>query len=132
MNKNDRAILLSKTNGRCGYCGDPLDGIKWHADHIEAVQRKSKIVKGRFVQTGEMSKPENDHIGNMIASCPQCNILKSSQSVEMFRETIKDRLTQLERQSAYRTAKRYGMIQETNIEIVFYFERISKEEAINA
>ena len=101
MNKKDRALLLYKTNGRCGYCGTPLDSIKWHADHIEAVQRKSKYENGKFVQTGEMVKPENDNIGNMIASCPQCNILKSCQSVEMFRDTIKDRLIQLERQSAY-------------------------------
>ncbi|HEX5328854.1 HNH endonuclease signature motif containing protein [Sulfuricurvum sp.] len=126
MNKNDRALLLSKTNGRCGYCGTPIDGIKWHADHMEPVLRKSTWINGKFVQTGDMNRPQNDHIGNMIASCPECNILKSSQSVEMFRETVSDRLRQLERQCAYRTAKRYGMIQETNIEIVFYFEQISK------
>lgn len=127
MNKQQRAELLEKTNGRCGYCGNTLDGIKWHADHMEAVQRKSKYENGKFVQTGEMVKPENDNIDNMIASCPQCNILKSCQSVEMFRETIKDRLIQLERQPSYRTAKRYEMIQETNIKIVFYFEKLSKK-----
>jgi 5-methylcytosine-specific restriction endonuclease McrA len=125
MNKKDRATLLSKTNGRCGYCGTPLDGIKWHADHMEPVERQSNYVHGKgFVKTGKMLAPQNDHIDNMMASCPQCNVLKNCFNVESFRNIIKNRIEVLEQQTAYRTAKRYGMVQETNIEIVFYFETL--------
>lgn len=126
MTKKQRVLLLEATDGRCGYCGISLDGVKWHADHMEPVRRESKWIRGKgFVQTGKMHAPENDHIGNMMASCPQCNILKHCFNVEEFRDIVKDRLNQLERQSAYRTAKRFGMIEETNIEIVFYFENKS-------
>jgi len=71
-----------------------------------------------------MSKPENHNIENMMASCPQCNILKSCQSVEMFRDAVADRITQLERIPAYRTAIRYGLITEVKKPIIFYFEEI--------
>lgn len=125
MNKSQRAVLLQKTNGRCGYCGISLEGIRWHADHMEPVVRISKYERGKgFVSTGELTYPEHDHIDNMIASCPQCNILKNGFNVESFRNIVSGRIEQLERQNAYRTAKRYGMVKETGISIVFYFEQM--------
>ena len=124
MRKSDRDIILQKTNRRCCYCGDSLEGVRWHADHIKAVQRVSKFENGKFIPTGKMLKPENDNIENMMASCPQCNILKSCQTIEMFRETVANRITQLERIPAYRTAIRYGLITEVKKPIVFYFETI--------
>lgn len=125
MTKSKRAELLKATNGRCGYCGISLDVVRRHADHMEPVlKRESKWARGKGrEQTWRMNKPENDCIENMMASCPQCNILKRCDNVERFRATVQDRINQLERQNAYRTAKRYGMVIETDIEIVlFYYE----------
>lgn len=131
MTKKQRAELFAATNGRCGYCGTSLDGVRWHADHMEPVLRESKLIRGKgFVQTGKMERPENDHIGNMMAACPQCNILKHCQDVEGFRATIADRTRQLELQSAYRTAKRYGMVVEVDMNIVFYLETLANELAL--
>ena len=111
MTKKQREEIAKKTNGRCAYCGEAL-AKGWHADHIEPVIRNGC----------GMERPENDTIGNMIAACPSCNLLKTSGTVDQLRESIKDRTRQLRRQASYRTAMRYGLIEEIGKEIVFYFE----------
>ena len=113
MTKKQRAEIALKTNNRCGYCGIPLEK-GYHLDHIKP------IIRGYM----GIEKPENDTIDNMMASCPSCNILKTSGSVEQLRASILDRTRQLARQASYRTALRYGLIKECPKEIVFYFEEI--------
>ena len=117
LTKENRAIVLEKCNGRCAYCGICLDGIKWHADHFHPVMRKPPY--------SEHTKPENDNIDNLMPSCPSCNISKSCNSLEGFREMIGDRLNQLSMDAKYKTALRYGLIKEQPKEIVFYFENPS-------
>ena len=39
LSKKQRAALREKWGGKCAYCGCDL-GNNWHADHIEAVDRK--------------------------------------------------------------------------------------------
>jgi len=119
-----RENVLNKCEGRCGYCGILLNGIRWHIDHVEPVERISEYKKGKgYVQTGKMAYPENDIFENMMPSCPSCNIQKHSFGLEEFRKNIQNKLVQLEKQTQYRIAKRYGLLKETPIEIIFYFEK---------
>jgi 5-methylcytosine-specific restriction endonuclease McrA len=114
--------------GRCAYCGEPL-GERWHADHLEAIERKWVAVGGRAVATGEAWKPENDRIENMMPSCPPCNIDKHMMKLEHWREKLARALEVLTRNyPTYRHARRFGQLQETPQPIVFYFERVAAKE----
>lgn len=126
MNKKQREIIFNKTNGKCSYCGEMLQR-GWHVDHIEPVIRKSKYTNGKLISTQNMRRAHLHHEDNMMPSCPSCNILKSTSSVDGFREVIADRLRQLDRNPSYRMAKRYGLITESEIDIKFYFETMQQE-----
>lgn len=115
MSKVNRNEIFNKFGGRCAYCGAILEQ-RWHADHLEPVVR--------CLHTGEMTKPENDNFGNMMPSCPSCNMDKSSMPLEVWRGLIENKINVLNRDVAvYRFAKRYGLVQETGKPVVFYFER---------
>jgi len=114
MDKNERKLIWEKTDGKCYYCGKNLN-IKWHVDHIEPVMRSP--------YTKEMHKPQNDNFENKVPSCPRCNRWKHSQSLEGFRFDIQNLITRLNRDfSQYRMAKDFGLITETEKEVVFHFE----------
>lgn len=130
LTKKERETLFHKYNGRCAYCGCEL--VKgWHADHIEAIVRDFTYnkEKSRFQQTGKCLKPENQKIENFNPSCAKCNILKNSNSLEEFRRIIKQFVNSLNLYSTqYKFAKKYGLVQETGLEVVFYFETLNKLE----
>lgn len=42
LTKKQREKLRMKFGGRCAYCGCELPEKGWHADHVQAVLRKSE------------------------------------------------------------------------------------------
>lgn len=134
LNKEQREELKQKYDGKCSYCGIELTN-RWQADHLEPVERKViwyKCEKSRTLKSksGDMRKPEHDHIDNMMPSCVKCNNDKSSMTLESWRRVIKDRIKTLNESpvyASYQKAKRYGLIVETNIDVVFWFERYNVE-----
>ncbi|HBG71442.1 MAG: hypothetical protein A2W93_14415 [Bacteroidetes bacterium GWF2_43_63] len=130
MTKKERQQVFEKYDGKCAYCGcDLANG--WHADHINPVIRDSKWnrEKGRFEQTGTCRKPENETPENYNPACASCNIQKNSFTVEQFRSNIKQFVASLNRDSTqYKFAKRYGLIIESDKDVVFYFERIDAKK----
>ena len=128
MSKKLRDFLFNKYNGRCAYCGDILEK-SWHIDEIEPVRRNHIYdrVKKKFVinKDNPMQHPERLTIENQNPSCPSCNINKHSLSLEEFRLLIKGFTKHLnEKSTQYKIAKRYGLVQENEIDVVFYFEKI--------
>ncbi len=71
---NKREFIYKSQNGRCFYCGCKLDKNDFHLDHI--------IPKSR----GGTSQG----IDNYVASCPDCNLLKSNRSVDEFRKYLEN------------------------------------------
>lgn len=130
LTKAQRIALCAKFDGRCAYCGSPL-GDRWHADHIESVRRKAEYVRGKgFVPTGELERPQNDHIGNLAPSCAPCNIDKHAMSLEHWREKLERTLEVLQRNyPTYRHALRFGMLEERPTPIIFYFEHTAPASA---
>lgn len=148
--KKDRKIVFNKYGGKCAYCGDKLQK-GWHVDELLPVRRKWKYTEAGFYtkKTGERDKsiigicndktyefrdrkkisdgmehPERMNIDNQMPSCPSCNINKHSMSLEEFRGLIKGFINSLSRDSVqYKIAKRYGLITETDIPVLFYFEK---------
>lgn len=127
MNKK-RQQIYDKTGGKCYYCGCELPK-RWHVDHFWP-QLKSHWLKSDLMMEG-LPAPENlkdiNDPRNLVPSCPRCNIRKHTLTVEEFREAIKDQINQLnERSNQYSLAKDFGLIEETGIEVEFYFERMAK------
>lgn len=119
----ERDKIKAKYGGKCAYCGNTLPD-KWHVDHFKPVVRDFVLVKDKgFVQNGKMLNPENDNFDNKVPSCPSCNILKSSGTIEEFRRLVSNFTTSLNRDSTqYKAAKRYGLIKEIDKKVTFYFE----------
>lgn len=129
LSKKQRADLKQKYGGKCAYCGCEL-GDRWHADHIEPVDREIKWISGVGpVQTGRMHKPENDHVDNMNPACAPCNLDKHSMSLESWRYLMQQSSQVLMRDvSTFRRAIRYGLVKIVDKPIVFYFETLNKEQ----
>lgn len=126
LNKKEREILYKKYDGRCAYCGNTLQK-GWHADHIKPIVRDFKYnrEKCRYQTTGTFQKPENEKLENYNPSCASCNIQKNSFTIEEFRYNIKKFVVSLNKNSTqYKFAKRYGLIQENDIPVTFYFEMV--------
>lgn len=122
LTKAQREELKSKYNGQCSYCGEKL-GDKWDADHFIAIKRNWITRNGKQVFT-DCINPENDTLENMMPSCKPCNNDKSSLSIESWRSIIANKILCLNRDSAtYQKAKRYGLVIETDIDVVFHFEK---------
>lgn len=153
MNNNSRQKIFEKFGCRCAYCGCEL--VKgWHVDEVMPVLRNRKWIaahwgdgeketaecnqethpdkifrkwlSGRWVADG-CKFPENYSIENQNPACASCNINKHSMSLEDFRLSINGFMKHLnEVNTQYKIAKRYGLIEETNKPVVFYFETFKK------
>lgn len=140
-----RLALRMKFGGRCSYCGCELPEKGWHADHVEPVLRewwkktpgwkeahgfKYDFVDGKIVRTAVpiekagMLRADNDCLDNLFPSCRACNIDKHASSLESWRKQMQDRVGVCRRNySAFRHAERFGLVQEIQKPIVFWFEQ---------
>lgn len=136
LTRKQRERLRMKFGGRCAYCGCELPEKGWHADHVQAVLRKSErcmkaAEKGifRLKTTGEVFRPEADCPENIFPSCAPCNLLKTTYSLEMFRKQVSLQVERGRRSSVnFRTAERFGLISVVNKPIVFWFEQYEGED----
>lgn len=131
--------LKNKYGGRCSYCSDPLSN-RWQKDHFLPVERVTKYVKedsgviarctkGKPITYTVMLKPENDNYDNLMPACAKCNNDKSSMDIEIWRQVIKHRIVTINKDpkyASYQKAKRFGLVVETNIDILFWFEVYDK------
>lgn len=146
MKKADRHKVFEKFGGRCAYCGCELKK-GWHADHVENIHRKRKAVGGHYDQGTEDNPygngtwlnhksipdgcfyPENDILENINPSCQSCNHYKGTMDLGMFRKNIGLLVMRLNKSfNQYKIAKRYGLVQETNIPVLFYFETLNPDK----
>ena len=116
MKKQYRELIYNKYNGKCAYCGCGISLSRFHIDHIEPVLRSQKIGNKNVYD-----------LSNMNPSCLECNLMKSSYSLEEFRDKISGFTDKLRlRNAQYRFALKYGLIKEYSQDVVFYFERIKQ------
>ncbi|EAP8934821.1 HNH endonuclease [Salmonella enterica subsp. enterica serovar Newport] len=135
LTRKQRERLRMKFGGRCAYCGCVLPEKGWHADHVQAVLRKSErcmkaAEKGifRLKTTGDVFRPEADCPENIFPSCAPCNLLKTTYSLEMFRKQVSLQVERGCRSSVnFRTAERFGLISVVNKPVVFWFEQYEGE-----
>lgn len=130
----ERDQVYNKYGGKCAYCGNLL-GKRWHIDHLEPVHRVNKLktvydeagffLERKFVFDKYMH-PERDSFSNKMPACASCNINKGSYDLESWRRMIKKYIENLNNLSTpYKMAKRFGLIEEKEVEVKFYFEIIA-------
>lgn len=110
-----RLAIWNKSGGKCWFCGCDLPEKGWHSDHFEPIRRNW--------WEDTCLHPERDNEKNKVPTCASCNIQKGSLSVEQFRQKIigfTDSLNQYHTQ--YIVAKRYGLIEELDQPVRFWFE----------
>lgn len=116
--KKTRIALFEKYNHKCAYCGCDLEYKDMQIDHIKSVYANTD-----FKQT--MTEEEMYSEENYLPSCRQCNFYKSSMTIEKFRERIKTTMMDnLRKDFGYRLALKYGLIEEIQKDIVFYYETL--------
>lgn len=114
-----RKVIWDKSNGHCWYCGCELSEKGWHADHFKPIIRN--------LTTGKPNYPERDNEENLVPSCVSCNINKHSMPLESWRKIIAGHVVSLNRDNTqYKLAKRFGLIEEREIEVKFWFELNNK------
>lgn len=116
ISKHTRLKVYQKYNGHCAYCGCQITLKDMQVDHIYSV----------YWYNGA-----ND-IENYNPACRMCNFYKSTMPIEDFREQLGKLTSRLEKVFIYRLAKKYGLIQEVEKPIKFYFERRMKLNEISS
>lgn len=105
ISKKVRKEVYEMYAGHCAYCGCEIEYKEMQVDHIQPFYLEGKDIKENY-------RP----------SCRMCNFYKSTFSVEDFREQLGLIKGRLEKEYIYRLAKKYGLIEEKEIKIKFYFE----------
>jgi hypothetical protein len=139
MTKAEREIIFNKYEGRCAYCGCELQK-GWHVDHVEPCRRLTESdhveqpegVYPRFKWVERCvgyANPKANHIDNYMPSCPSCNINKHGDTIEQFRMNIQGYLRSLNlRMVQYKMVKKYGLVIETDIPVIFHFEKYKQNQ----
>lgn len=119
ISKSKRKLVYDKYNGCCAYCGCELKLSEMQVDHI--------VPKFRNNEMWHQNEIGSDEISNLNPSCRMCNYYKGMGSIENFRENLKDTLMRnVQRPFDFRLAERYGMIEVTEWDGKFYFEKVEK------
>lgn len=113
-----RKQVYEKYNGHCAYCGCKLEMKDMQVDHI-----KSVYVHQDFKH--DMTDEEMNSIDNLMPACRQCNLYKSTMTLEDFRNQLETTLFRNTIKTfQFRLAEKYGLVQKTPHKIRFYFEEV--------
>jgi len=114
MNIN-RKNIFAKYKGHCAYCGCEISTYSFNVDHL--VSKRS----------GGSNDPSN-----LMPSCRSCNLWKTACDLEDFRYRVASQVDKCHRYSRnFKLAYRFGLVKETNEEVVFYFERVLPESEVS-
>lgn len=106
-----RQKVYEKYDGHCAYCGKPIEYKEMQVDHIQA-----HYLGGA------------DEMDNYNPACRMCNFYKGTMSIDRFREELKKLQERLKKVYIYRLALRYGLVEERENKVVFYFESKEREK----
>lgn len=118
--KINRTEIYQKYEGKCGYCGEDITEKEMQIDHIVPIYRnhslqdltKMNIIRG------------TNNLNNLMPACKSCNNFKKTLTLEKFRIEMQKQVERANKYSVnYRFAKKFGLVKETNIDVVFFFEK---------
>ena len=104
---DQRARVLQRFGGLCGYCGKRQAK---EVDHIDSCHR---------------NKPRGSSFTDeeLMPACKRCNYWKHTFTIEEFRAEIAAQRTRILQNSGVIMAMEYGLVELTETPVVFYFER---------
>ena len=108
--KRLRELVYQKYDGHCAYCGRKLAMEDMQVDHI----------------VSRYNNGSND-LDNLNPACRMCNFRKGVYTIEQFRREIQDQAKTAKRTFGNRMSAVYGLISYTPHEIIFYFEKVNKQ-----
>lgn len=109
--KKVRQKVYEKYDGHCAYCGKKIEYKDMQVDHIQ-----SHYLEG------------SDELENYNPSCRQCNFYKGTLSVEDFRVQLTKLRERLQKVYIYRLSISYGLVEEKENTIQFYFDKVIEHE----
>ena len=113
--KNKKQILRQKVfdkyDGHCAYCGCNLLPRQWQVDHIWPKYRAHQY-------NGDINTIEN-----LNPACTKCNNFKSTHTVEEFKRQLSMQPIRLLKNTQFQRALKFGLVNVTNNDVVFYFEK---------
>ena len=112
ISKKTRMIVYAKYDGRCAYCGDPIDYKDMQVDHMRPLRAYNEADSG------------SDDIKNLMPSCRTCNHYKRANTLGTFRRYIQEIPQKMRQNYIYKVGLKYGNVADEEIPIVFYFEKV--------
>ena len=122
ISKEKRKQVYNKYEGRCAYCGMPIEYKDMQVDHFIPKDKEKLIIVGKYPNITNI-----DDIENLMPSCRMCNHYKRAHSLAVFRRYIREIPKKLRDNYIYKVGVRYKLIEETEHPIHFYFEQYEKE-----
>ncbi|HFD2052165.1 MAG: HNH endonuclease signature motif containing protein [Clostridium perfringens] len=110
--KKVRQQVYKMYDGHCAYCGCELEYKDMQVDHVESLYWYNGV----------------NNISNYKPTCRVCNFYKSTFTLEEFRKELLKIRERLEKVFIYRLSKKYGLIEEVDKEIKFYFEEMGENK----
>lgn len=121
LSKAERQFVYEKCDGHCAYCGRDLAFNQMQVDHVIPME---------FYESYKAVGKDLDTIENMLPACRSCNNYKSTLTLDKFREAIERWPEVLARDNVtYRNAVRFGVVNPTPHNVVFYFEEATHAES---
>jgi hypothetical protein len=136
LTPKQREELRMKFGGKCAYCGVELAEKGWHADHVKAVTRIGgwgycpTTGRVKWITTGELLSPENDHYENLFPACAKCNILKANGDPESLRSSLTyfaESIPNIQTYSHVHHLMRFKRLSIDAAPVVFWFEQYAQE-----
>lgn len=116
INKAKREAVYRKYDGRCAYCGREIAYKNMQVDH--------------FIPKHAYSEHGSDDITNLMPSCRMCNHYKRATPLDLWRTFIEEIPGKLSNTSyIYKVGVAYGLIEEHEHPVTFYFEEVKREKA---
>jgi len=134
MNRIARLAIYNKFERHCAYCGEKITYEEMQVDHVipkrnfvHSIENDKNGQEAKFIKVPDflrhLNEKDSNHSDNLFPTCRSCNNRKSTLSLESFRSEIAEQVNRLNKYStAYRLAKRYGLLREQIKPVVFYFE----------
>lgn len=119
ISKKIRLEVFNKYNEHCAYCGNEITLKAMQVDHIVPIYRNHTDAE---LARMNITRGTNE-LSNYNPSCARCNRAKGTFTVEGFRAELAKLVPRLERYSnQFRFAVDFGLIEKTQLRVMFYFE----------
>lgn len=112
--KKTRLKVYEMYEGHCAYCGCEIEYKEMQVDHFKSL----------YGQDGA------DEIENYKPACRMCNFYKNTYDLETFRGELGKIKSRLEKEFIYRLSRKYGLVEEVDKDIKFYFEEFDTNKIL--